>query len=154
MIPEYKFHPIANAFPLMSGEPFDRLVADIKRDGLVVSIELYQGMILDGRNRYLACKQAGVPIHTKPFAARDDNHAIDHVASLNLHRRNLTKDQLSMAAQALADMKRGAPEGNLNAAKTNRENSPFVSPEPEAPKITLEQAAEKVERSARFPCTV
>jgi len=120
MIPEYEFHPIAAAFPLMSGKPLDDLVKDIKDRGLELPIELYQGMILDGRNRYLACKKAGVPIQTKNFAARDDNHAIDHVMSLNLQRRHLDKAQLGMAAQSLAAMKRGGQEGNLNAAKTNR----------------------------------
>jgi ParB-like chromosome segregation protein Spo0J len=141
MIPEYEFHPIAAAFPLMSGKPLDDLVKDIKDRGLELPIELYQGMILDGRNRYLACKKAGVPIQTKNFAARDDNHAIDHVMSLNLQRRHLDKAQLGMAAQSLAAMKRGGQEGNLNAAKTNRENSPFVS---ETPVISLAQAAKKV----------
>jgi hypothetical protein len=45
------FHPLANTFPLMNGAEFNELVADVKRDGLREKITLYQGKVLDGRNR-------------------------------------------------------------------------------------------------------
>jgi len=52
---EYEFHPIANIFPLMTDEEFEAFKEDIKTKTQQEPIILYQGKVLDGRNRYKAC---------------------------------------------------------------------------------------------------
>ena len=61
MLPNREFHPVAGLFPLLRREAFRELVADIQENGLLEPILVdAEGRILDGRNRYLACLQAGV----------------------------------------------------------------------------------------------
>jgi hypothetical protein len=57
---QYDFHPLADIYPLLHGERFDALVEDIRENGLIDPITLYEGKIIDGRNRNNACIIAGV----------------------------------------------------------------------------------------------
>src|SRR5215831_17959457 len=89
---EIGFHPLAAIFPLMEGAEFDELVADIKANGQRQWIVTYEGMILDGRNRYRACLAAGV----KPGVQKGDDCVGDpaaYVVSANIHRRHLNAEQ-------------------------------------------------------------
>jgi hypothetical protein len=101
---ELEFHPIANAFRLMEGEEFDALVADIKANGLKHGICLYEGKILDGRNRYRALQKLGIdPTEHLRYPPKDitDAEARAYVISQNVHRRHLTADQKRDAIAAL-----------------------------------------------------
>jgi ParB-like chromosome segregation protein Spo0J len=52
------FHPLANLFPMMSDAELDLLADDIVAHGQAETIKLHRGMVLDGRNRYTACRAA------------------------------------------------------------------------------------------------
>jgi N6-adenosine-specific RNA methylase IME4 len=99
------FHPLSEIFPLMEGEPFDDLVADIQAHGVREPIWLYEKQILDGRNRYLASMVAGVDCPVRDYAG-DDPAAF--IVSLNLKRRHLDEGQRAMVAAKLATMRQGA----------------------------------------------
>jgi ParB-like chromosome segregation protein Spo0J len=101
MIPRVRlieFHPLADIIPPMEGTEFDELVADIKAHGLREPIDLYEGQILDGRNRYRAALAAGmsneIQHHIINLDTYFDNDAAAraHVISKNLHRRHLTAE--------------------------------------------------------------
>jgi hypothetical protein len=78
---EYEFHPVAAIFPLMPEDELAALAEDIKVNGLRLKIALYQGKILDGRNRYLACLRSGV----KPlFQHIKNENPIQFCLSVNL----------------------------------------------------------------------
>ncbi len=53
-------HPACKLFPQLPKDELKALAADIKANGLQNSIVLYEGKILDGRNRWLACRIAKV----------------------------------------------------------------------------------------------
>jgi ParB-like chromosome segregation protein Spo0J len=86
------FHPLANLLPPMGDDEFHELVTDIGKNGLLTPIALYEGQILDGRNRYRACLEAGI----KPeFVTYKGSDPPAFVVSTNIHRRHLTADQRS-----------------------------------------------------------
>lgn len=90
-----KFHPLADIFPLLNDQAFSELVEDIKSNGLREPIWLYDDQILDGRNRWRACVQAGVDPAFRPYTGDDP---LAFVLSLNLHRRHLTSEQKAVLA--------------------------------------------------------
>jgi hypothetical protein len=63
---EFPFHELANVFPLIEGAQFAELVEDVRQNGVLDSVVLYNWEILDGRNRYRAAMEAGVEC---PFIA-------------------------------------------------------------------------------------
>lgn len=101
-----KFHPYADAFPLLEGEEFDELVRDIDKNGQHHPVVIFDGMILDGRNRWRACQQLGIPHREITF--RGDDPAA-YVVSENITRRHLTPAQRAIAAEKLATALAGRP---------------------------------------------
>jgi N6-adenosine-specific RNA methylase IME4 len=101
--PELTFHPLANVFPLLEGAEYDALVADIKERGLVHPIVEFEGRILDGRNRFRACKDAEAKLKIEKYKGNDP---VGYVLSANLKRRNLNESQKGMVADALTTIRR------------------------------------------------
>jgi len=92
----YADHPIGGIFPLMAQPELDALAEDIRQHGLRESIWIYEGQILDGRNRYRACMAAGVEPDSQAFSG-SALEAIAHVWSANRVRRHLSPSQAAIA---------------------------------------------------------
>ena len=121
-----EFHPLANIFPLIEGEDFEKLVADVRQHGLIEPITLLGRQILDGRNRYRACVAAKILPesldeitatqikHFKQFVAAGapvptQDQLLDYVVSRNLHRRQMNDDQRRMVAARMVNLRAGRP---------------------------------------------
>lgn len=77
----------------------------LRTNGLSEPILLYEGTILDGRNRYRACLEAAIdPI----FETYSGSNPLAKVISLNLKRRHLDESQRSLVAARIATLPRGA----------------------------------------------
>lgn len=98
-----EYHEVANLFPLMQGDEFEELKADIKQNGLIEPIWLdKEGRIIDGRNRHRACIETGI---TPRFRTWDNGKSlVGFVVSLNLKRRHLEKSQRAMLATDILPM--------------------------------------------------
>jgi hypothetical protein len=112
-------HPLADLFPALSGEAGHALAADIAAHGVREAIWLYQGQILDGRNRYNICRALVIACPTRDYTGDDP---LGFVVSMNLHRRHLTESQRALVAARLATMRQGE-RTDLEPS----ENSPKVS---------------------------
>lgn len=103
-----KHHPIADVWPMMDEAKLAELADDIRKNGQLVPVWLYEGKILDGRNRWAACKIAGVEPKTNEYTG-DEPTAF--AVSLNDRRRHMGKSALAAVAAELephfaADAKR------------------------------------------------
>jgi len=112
-----KFHPFANVFPLMSEGELKELAADIEAHGQLEPIYTYEDQILDGRNRFKACRMAKRKPWFEPWeggAAAGEAGAqgpggdpVAFVVSMNLRRRHLDESQRAIVAGKLAALKQG-----------------------------------------------
>src|SRR6516164_10222444 len=113
----YVAHPFANMFQMNEGREFDQLRDDIAQRGILEPIRLYQGMIVDGRNRYAAAKAAGHQFTVDDFVQWEGTvaEAEAWVISTNLHRRHLSAKQKQ---EMVRDRIRKTPEmSNRQIAK-------------------------------------
>jgi hypothetical protein len=97
------WHPAACIFPMMAELELNELADDIQRNGQREDIIMLDGKILDGRNRWIACKLRGITPKTVN-AGNEVNDPVSYVLSLNLHRRHLTPSQSSMCAARARDI--------------------------------------------------
>ena len=89
---------------MMNDDEYQRLVNDIKDNGLLEPIIIYEGKVLDGRNRYKACRELGIEVESQDYTGDDP---LKYVISKNLTRRHLNESQRSMVAARLANMRQG-----------------------------------------------
>lgn len=97
-----EFHPFSNLFPLLQGEDFTNLAKDIEAHGQREPIVLFEGRILDGRNRYRACRELGREPKVSQY---EGSNALEFVLSLNLHRRQLSTAQRAVIAAELSALR-------------------------------------------------
>lgn len=111
---DLKFHEAANIFPLMTGVDCDALKADIQEHGLQLPIEILDGKIIDGRNRYKACLE--LKVACRPLKVSTDD-PIAYVLSRNLHRRHLTASQRAMIAAKAKELYEKEANKRMTAGK-------------------------------------
>lgn len=122
-IDNWKVHPVAELFPMLSETELKVLAEDIRENGLrnVLVFDL-RGRLIDGRNRLAAIrllgdewieanshKCGGVYVSDNPEATEAELEAelVRYILSTNLHRRHLNESQRAMVAAEIANVTHG-----------------------------------------------
>jgi len=154
-------HPAADLFPMVEGDEFRELCADIKQRGLNQPITIWtDGTLLDGRNRLLACYETHQEVVLDRYEGSDP---VQFSLSANLHRRHLNPGQRAIVALKVREMlqpaakerQREAGEQFGKGAKISADlreaiGEPVkISPPPAEQRKTTVQAAKAVGASSR-----
>jgi hypothetical protein len=96
-------HPVCDLFPLMDKAALAGLAADIRANGLLHPIAVHEGQLVDGRNRLLACREAGVEPRFAEWSQiyQGPMPLARWIWSVNGERRHLTLDQITAAQVAI-----------------------------------------------------
>lgn len=95
-------HPAADLFPMVEGEEFRELCADIKERGLQQPITIWKdGTLLDGRNRLLACYETHQEVVLDRYEGSDP---VQFSLSANLRRRHLNAGQRAVVALKVREL--------------------------------------------------
>jgi hypothetical protein len=88
---------------MIEGTPMEELKANVREHGILEPIRIFQGMILDGRNRYFAARAVGHAFTAKDFKEWNGTlaEAEAWVISTNFHRRQLTNAQKQEVIQKM-----------------------------------------------------
>lgn len=90
-------HRFAKLIPVITPGDMDRLIEDVEAHGVVEPLTLYEGEVLDGRNRLAVASVLNVPVEVKDFDG-DEAAAKAFVWSANAARRHLSIPQVLLAA--------------------------------------------------------
>lgn len=165
----YEVHPFADKFPLIEGEEFEELVADIKQHGLREPVLLSGDgkTLIDGRNRYRACAAGdSTPRFKRLEGHYDESKILDLIVSLNVERRHLdagARAFLALDYEAAYAEAAGAAEaerkasaiGDRNGHHANSASTRTVADLPQSPQpsasapIRHPEAKKSRERAAK-----
>ena len=108
----YERHPIAKWLPPMDPSQLDALVEDVKQNGLMHDMVLFEGKLLDGGCRQEACAKSGITPRYVDFQGNPDD-AFRFVITENLHRRHFTDEQRGMMAAQAVNTEVGSNQHSL-----------------------------------------
>lgn len=143
------YHEVAQLFPLMLGDGFEQLKADVAANGLLEVIWLHpDGSILDGRNRHRAC----IEMVTRPRFRTwgGEGSLVGFVVSMNLHRRHLTSSRRAVVALEMLPMLEAEAKKRQRASGGNRKSAHQKVDEPISQPQATQQAAKLAHTNRQY----
>lgn len=123
---DIEIHPAARLFPMIDEGEMGDLVEDIRQHGQRYRVVMYQGCLLEGRNRWVACRRLGIEPRTEEYKG-DSPTAF--VLSANLRRRHLSPEQRAAVAARFVPLfeeeaRQRMIEGGRRGGKGGDESTP------------------------------
>jgi N6-adenosine-specific RNA methylase IME4 len=115
-----------NLIPPLADDELSKLEASILNDGCRDALVLWDGVLLDGHNRYAICQKHDLPFKTTSLKFPDELDAMIWIRTNQLARRNLTDDQRAMNAAELTALlgKQAMRDRASEAGKAGGKNHP------------------------------
>ncbi len=113
----YPIHALADVFPLLSSAEQGKLTADIRVNGQLEKVAIFENAILDGRGRAYACEKLNVPLQTEVLIGVDP---IAYLLSKNALRRHLKSGQRALIAAKLTNTQVGSNQFSVAALPVGR----------------------------------
>lgn len=136
-------HPYAAIFPMMSDDDLMALADDIRENGQRLAIVVNaDDLIVDGRNRAVACRMAGVDPVIEALDL-NDREVLAYVISANIKRRHLDESQRADLAAKLANVSHGGDRRSATRGSDQAATLPLETP------VTQAEAAEMLDVSER-----
>jgi ParB-like chromosome segregation protein Spo0J len=135
-----KHHQIADVWPMMDEDKLRELADDIRKNGQLVPVWLYEGKILDGRNRWAACKIAGIEPKTKEYTGGEPTA---FAVAMNDRRRHMNKGALAAVAAELEPF--FAADAKKRQAEQAKRNQPQSAPQKVAKLPPIEKSKSRQE---------
>ncbi len=131
-------HTLSAMFGDMPASDLHRLAASIEANGLAHPIVTFEGAVLDGWHRYLACRSAKVEPRYEAFEG-DERDALRFVLQENAERRHMSEGQKIRLAKEVTNWqteraRRGRPAQRADEKPLNSSGEPFIQADrPTAP---------------------
>ena len=94
--PEFK-----ELIPPLTDDEFKQLEANLLRDGCKEPLTVWDGILIDGHNRYDICQQHSIKFKVDEIKFKSRDHAMAWIDERQLGRRNLDDDKRAMVADDL-----------------------------------------------------
>lgn len=125
---KYELHPLAEIIPAASPEDFSALIASIEAVGQLEPIRTWQGQVIDGRHRLLACERLGIEpvmreVRPEEVAGGTDAALLAYVLALNINRRHATTSQRALAAARVVTSEHGGNRSKSQICDLTRERA-------------------------------
>lgn len=96
--------------PPLSDKEFKQLEENIKADGCRDSLKIWNGIIIDGHQRYKICRENNIPFKTEEIDFTDRDDAIVWIIQNQLGRKNLSPEQSrGLSPEIKSDAGKGMP---------------------------------------------
>lgn len=141
--------------PPLSADERQQLEDNILRDGCRDPLVTWNGLLLDGHNRYDICLTHDLPFATVAVDLPSREAAEDWIDTNQLGRRNLTPDQASLL-RGRRYLRAKKPHGGDRRSESSGQNAHSVEPERTAERLATQHGVDErtIRRDGQFAAAV